>query len=169
MTTNTQIEKAKVEADDRVYVEIKSSAFDLLGLDKDKIYRMVEDKFAKVGLYFEITSMDIIPKVIEEHFVTYYCYPVDYQRTWYNGDISQHINSKMITPLKQADLLIHKNIKSKSCEYDRSRVILLPKSFNINEIDNQMQELKTDVVEFKNKFYIIGIFDDWYALWECVI
>jgi len=165
---NTTVDDV-TEADDRVYLELKLSALDMLRFDKDEIYRMVEDKFAKVGLYFDITSMDIIPKVIEEHFITCYCYPVDYQRTWSNGDISQHIDSKMITPLKQADLLIHKNIKSKSCEFDRSRAILLPKLFDINEIDNQMQELKTDVVEFKNKFYIVGVFDNWYALWECEV
>ena len=163
MTTNTQT------VDDRVYTELHLSAFDLLKFDIGEIYRMVEDKFARVGLNLDITSMDIIPKVIEEHFVTYYCYPVDFQRTWYNGDISQHIDSKMITPLKQADLLIHKNIKSKFCEYNRSKTILLPKSFDLNEIGSQMQELKTDVVEFKNKFYIVGVFDNWYALWESII
>ena len=163
MTTNTQT------VDDRVYTELHLSAFDLLKFDIGEIYRMVEDKFARVGLNLDITSMDIIPKVIEEHFVTYNCYPVDYQRTWSNGDISQHINNELLTPLEQTDLLMKKNIKSKSCKYDRSKAILLSKSFNINEIDNQMQELKTDVVEFKNKFYIVGVFDNWYALWESII
>jgi len=163
MTTNTQT------VDDRVYTELHLSAFDLLKFDIGEIYRMVEKKFARVGLNLVIANMDIIPKEIEEHFVTFNCYPVDYQRTWSNGDISQHINNELLTPLEQTDLLMKKNIKSKSCKYDRSKAILLSKSFNINEIDNQMQELKTDVVEFKNKFYIVGVFDNWYALWECEV
>jgi len=165
---NSTIDDVK-EADNKIYAELQLEAFDMLRLDKDEIYRMVEEKFRQVGLILDITSINIIPKKIEEETITYYCYPVDYRRTWSNRDVSQHIDSKIITPLKQDNLLMSENIMSISCEYNRQKAILLPKSFDIRDIDKQMQELKTDVVKFNDKFYIVGIFDDWYALWECIV
>jgi len=157
------------EADERIKCEIELTAFDIANKEKDELYRMVKEKFTKVGLLLDIQEMELIPIKIEEHFVTYDAIPVDYKRTWSNGEISIHRNNEMITPLHESLLLMNENIMSKSCDYNRSTAIVLPKSFNIKRIDKRMKELKTDVVNFRDKYYIVGVYDGGYALWECEV
>lgn len=158
-----------VEADERVSCELSLTAFDIARLGKDELYRMAEEKFAKIGLIFEIKEMQMIPIKIEEHFVTYDCIPVDYVQTWSNGDESIVQNNQMITPLHESLLLLNENIMSKACEYNRTTAIKLPASFDIQRIDKRMKELKTNIVTFREKTYIVGVFDGGYALWECEV
>lgn len=65
--------------DDRIKCELELTAFDIARLGKDELYRMAEEKFAKVGLYLDIQEMDLIPIRFEEHFVTYDAVPTDYK------------------------------------------------------------------------------------------
>lgn len=157
------------EEDNRIKCELELSAFDIARYGKDELYRMAEEKFAQVGLILDIKEMELVPIKIEEHFVTYDAIPTDYQQTWSNGDTSVHKNNEMTTPLHESLLLMNENVMSTSCNYNRSTAIMLPKSFDINRIDRRMKELKTDVVNFRDKYYIVGVYDNGYALWECEI
>ena len=157
------------EVDNRVYCTLEFTAFDIARFGKDELYKKAENIFAEVGLVLEISKMEMIPLKIEEHFVIYKCIPTDYTRTWSNGDVSKHENGEMITPLHESLLLLIENIMSKSCDYDRSTAIVLPKSFDINRIDARMKELKTNVVNFRGNNYIVGVYDSGYALWECEV
>lgn len=65
--------------DERIACELSLTAFDIARYGKDELYRMAEEKFAKVGLYLDIQEMDLIPIKIEEHFVTYDAVPTDYK------------------------------------------------------------------------------------------
>ena len=157
------------EFDERVYCTLDLTAFDIARHGKDELCNQARNIFLEVGLDLEIFDMEMIPIKIEEHFVTYKCIPTDFKRTWSNGDISKHENGKMLTPLHESLLLMNENIMSKSCDYNRSTAIVLPKSFDINRIDARMKELKTNVVDFRDKYYIVGVYDDGYALWECKV
>jgi len=157
------------ELDERVSCQLQLTAFDIARYGKDELYRMAEEKFAIVGLTLDIQDMDLIPIAIEEHFVTYNVIPTDFKRIWSNGDVSIYKNNEMITPLHESLLLMNENIISTFCNYNRSTAIMLPKSFDIKRIDKRMKELKTDVVNFRDKYYIVGIYDEGYALWECEI
>jgi len=93
-----------------------------------------------------------------------------------NNHRSESISATKIEPIKkvikQESLLMNKKVMSKSCNYDNRTVIDLPSSININELDSKMKELKTDIVVFENKNYIIGIYNEslfGYALWECEV
>jgi hypothetical protein len=157
------------EVDERIRCELELTAFDIARYGKDELYAMAEEKFTKVGLILDITEMELIPIKIDEDFVTYDAIPIDYTRTWSNGDESVYKNNEMITPLHESLLLFNENIMSTSCDYNRSTAIKLPVSFDIQRIDKRMKELKTDVVTFKENTYIVDIFDSGYALWECEV
>lgn len=154
------------EADERLKCELELSAFDIARYGKYELYNMAEEKFAQAGISLFIKEMKLIPIGFKEHYVTYDAIPTDYKRTWGNDDISV---DEMITPLNESLLLMNENIMSTSCNYNRSTAIMLPKSFDINRIDKRMKELKTDVVNFRGKYYIVGVYDNGYALWECEI
>jgi heterodisulfide reductase subunit B len=62
-----------------------------------------------------------------------------------------------------APMLMHS-----SCNYDISKIIKLANSFDTTMLDNIMKDNKSDVVIYNNKTYIMGLYNDQYALWECV-
>lgn len=157
------------EDDDRVCCELELTAFDIARYGQDELYKMVEEKFRQVGLNYEILEMDMIPTKIEEHFVTYDCIPINFNRTWSHGDISIHRNNEMITPLHESLLLFNEKVMSISCDYNRETAIKLPQSFDISSIDAKMRSLKTDVATFRDINYIVGVMDSGYALWECEV
>ncbi len=75
------------EVDDRTYCILELTAFDIARYGKDELYQMAEAKFVEVGLELEIFEMEMIPKKIEEHFVSYKCIPTDFTRTFTDGDV----------------------------------------------------------------------------------
>lgn len=68
------------EVDERIKCELSLTAFDIARYGQDELYRMVEEKFMKVGLDLDIQEMDLIPIKFEEHFVTYDAIPTKFKR-----------------------------------------------------------------------------------------
>ena len=65
---------------EHISCELELTALDIARYGKDALYRMVEEKFTKVGLYLDIQDMNLIPIKIKEHCVTYRVIPTDYKK-----------------------------------------------------------------------------------------
>lgn len=71
------------------------------------------------------------------------------------------------TSIEQLEVL--PETKERVCHYDRTTCIVLPMCIDLKELEKRLLDVKSSVVKFQNKTYIVARKDGDWVLWECEI